>query len=124
MKTNLVLVISAITLTMFAFNGFAADTLLSPRAKDNQIKVVSGSIKTQDGRVTYITSASSVLLSPRAKANQTKVVNGGPQSDGVRAVKCRAIGSPKYQADMGKQARTACCGMTLAGCPDSNQCGK
>lgn len=124
MKTKILLTVGTITLTMFAFNVFATDALLSPRAKDNQIKSVTSSTETQGGRVTYLTSVSPAFISPRAKDNQTKVVKGSPQSDGVEAVKCRAIGSPKYQADMGRQARMACCGMTLAGCPDSSKCEK
>lgn len=74
MKTK-VLVLSAVV-TAFAFTSFAAEPLLSPRAKDNQIKVVTSSISTQGGTVEYVTSTSPALLSPRAKANQTKVVKG------------------------------------------------
>lgn len=80
MKTKVILLGAVIT--AFAFSSFAAESLLSPRAKDNQIKVVTSSISTQGGTVTYVTSTSPVLLSPRAKDNQIKVVSSSINTQG------------------------------------------
>lgn len=80
MKTK-ILVLGAVV-TAFAFTSFAAEPLLSPRAKDNQIKIVTSSIDTQGGTVTYVTSATPVLLSPRAKDNQIKVVRSSINTQG------------------------------------------
>ncbi|MDD5140602.1 MAG: hypothetical protein PHY43_10130 [Verrucomicrobiales bacterium] len=74
MKTK-ILVLGAVV-TAFAFTSFAAEPLLTPRQKDNQPKIVTSSVSTQGGTVTYITSDSTALLSPRAKDNQIKVVAG------------------------------------------------
>ena len=84
MKTK-ILVFGAVV-TAFAFTSFAAEPLLSPRAKDNQIKVVTSSIDTQGGTVTFVTSTapstSPVLLSPRAKENQIKFVSSSINTQG------------------------------------------
>ena len=62
MKTK-VLVLGAV-ITAFAFTSFAAEPLLSPRAKDNQIKIVKSSVETPTVTVAYVDS-SAALLSPR-----------------------------------------------------------
>ncbi len=98
MKTK-VLLLGAVV-TAFALTSFAAEPLLSPRAKDNQIKIVTSSIDTQGGTVTYVTSVSPALLSPRAQANQIKVVKG-TNNDINPATVCQKImsGSPKAVAE-------------------------
>lgn len=121
MKTK-VLLLGAVV-TAFTFITFAADALLSPRAQGNQIKVVSSSVETPVITGDYVT-VSPALLSPRTADNQIKVVKGTEQAESAKVVKCQAIGSPKYQAVLGSQARTSCCGMTLAACPDSSTCRK
>lgn len=80
----------------FTFSTFATDALLSPRQKDNQAKVVTSSISTQGGTVTYVTSDSRARLSPRAKDNQSKVV-AGIVNNSNRALACRnnMNGTPK-----------------------------
>lgn len=99
MKTTKVLLLGAV-IAAFSFTSFAAEPLLSPRQKDNQPKVVTSSISTQGGTVTYITSDSPALLSPRAKDNQTKVVKG-VANDSNPALACAKTmtGSPKAVAE-------------------------
>ena len=76
-----VLLLGAVV-TAFTLTSFAGEPLLSPRAKDNQIKVVTSSISTQGGTVSYVAATSSALLSPRAKDNQTKVVSSSIETQG------------------------------------------
>ncbi len=98
MKTK-VLLLGAVV-TAFALTSFAAEPLLSPRAKDNQIKIVTSSIDTQGGTVTYVTSVSPALLSPRAQANQIKVVKGTNNDINPAAVCQKTMtGSPKAVAE-------------------------
>lgn len=97
MKTK-VLVLGAV-ITAFAFTSFAAEPLLSPRAKDNQIKIVKSSVETPTVTVAYVDS-SAALLSPRAKDNQIKVVKG-VANDVNPALVCQKTmtGSPKAVAE-------------------------
>jgi hypothetical protein len=112
MKTK-VLLLGAVV-TAFAFTTFAADTLLSPRAAGNQIKIVPGLTVAQPA------PASAVLRSPRIQGNQMVKVGG---SASVLA-KCPVIGSPRDVSTAGSAARTACCGQTVANCPITVACGK
>ena len=69
-----VLLLGAVV-TAFTLTSFAADALLSPRAKDNQIKIVNSAAATPVVTVGYVTP-NTVPLSPRAQASQIKVVKG------------------------------------------------
>ena len=97
MKTK-VLLLGAVV-TAFAFTAFAAEPLLSPRAKDNQIKIVKSSEETPAVTVAYVDSTPA-LLSPRAQGNQIKVVQG-VFNDQNPALECRKnmIGSPRVVAE-------------------------
>ena len=112
MKTK-VLLLGAVV-TAFALTSFAAEPLLSPRAKDNQIKIVTSSIDTQGGTVTYVTPASPALLSPRAQASQVKVVKG-VSNDSNPAMVCRKnmTGSPKAVGECSSHTTMPGC-MTVA----------
>jgi hypothetical protein len=115
MKTTKILLLGAIA-TAFTYTSFAGDVFLSPRAKDNQIKVVTSSISTQGGTVTYITPAAPALLSPRAKDNQIKVVKG-VDNDFNPYLACQKMmtGSPKaVQACADNPAMPACKPATVA----------
>jgi hypothetical protein len=96
MKTK-VLLLGAVV-TAFAFTSFAAEPLLSPRAKDNQIKIVKSSVETPTITIAYVDSTPA-LLSPRAQANQIKVVKG-LDNDFNPYLACRntMTGSPKAVA--------------------------
>lgn len=94
MKTKVLLVGAVVA--AFALASFAAEPLLSPRANANQIKIVTSSVDTQGGTVTYITSVSPALRSPRGQANQIKLATG-TDNDVNPYVECRNMmtGSPK-----------------------------
>lgn len=90
MKTTVLLLLGVAALTTVAFTSSAADTALSPRAKDNQIIHVQGT------SAATATVASTAALSPRAAANQIQTV-GGTNNDANPALACRKMmsGSPK-----------------------------
>jgi len=112
MKTKILLLGAAIT--AFTFSTFAADALLTPRQKDNQVKVATGSIGTQGGAVASVTSGSPALLSPRGKDNQTKVV-AGVANDSNPGLACRnnMAGSPKAVSECNSHTTMPGC-MTVA----------
>jgi hypothetical protein len=97
MKTK-VLLLGAVV-TAFAFTSFAAEPLLSPRAKDNQIKIVKSSAEAPTTTIAYVDSGSA-LLSPRAQANQIRLVKG-TNTDINPALICQKTmtGSPKAVAE-------------------------
>ena len=114
MKTkNTLTVIGAIALFAITTTAVASDTLLSPRAKDNQIKVVADA-NANDANLTVVNRDSA--LSPRAAENQIKHIAGME----TVAVKCPVIGSPKYLATVGNAAHMRCCNLTLAECSTMN----
>jgi hypothetical protein len=94
MKTKILLLGAVVA--AFSFSTFAADALLSPRAKENQIKVVSSSTEIPATTIAYVDSTSPALLSPRAQGNQIKVVKG-VFNDRNPYLECRntMTGSPK-----------------------------
>jgi hypothetical protein len=60
----------------FTFSSFAGDVFLSPRAQDNQIKIVRYQTGTPAPAVAAIVVTAPGLLSPRAADNQLKTVSG------------------------------------------------
>ena len=108
MKTK-VLLLGAVV-AAFSFTSFAAEPLLSPRAKDNQIKIVTNSVDPQGGPVTYATAATPELRSPRAQANQIKHVQGvNHEVNPALACQKNMTGSPKAVAECSSQT-------TMPGC--------
>lgn len=108
MKTK-VLLLGAVC-AAFTFSSFAGDAFLSPRAKDNQIKVVRNSPNTQTAVVASTATASSKLLSPRVADNQLKTVRGAV-NDWNPYLQCRKTmtGSPKaIQTCCNSAAMRAC----------------
>lgn len=73
MKTKLLL---SAMVAAFAVSTFAGDVNLSPRAKDNQIKVVKNTTQKTDTTVASTATASPKLMSPRAADNQIAKVSG------------------------------------------------
>jgi len=51
---------------------------------------------------------------PRAAGNQTVTVSGTE----LAVTKCPVMGTPKSQSLAGNEARTSCCGRTLAALPE------
>jgi hypothetical protein len=105
MKSKLLIVGAFVT--VFTLSTFATGALLSPRAAGNQTKILTSLTLDQS-----VPAARTVLLSPRAAGNEIATV----ASKEKVAVKCPAIGSPKYLTAAGPAARTSCCGLTLADC--------
>jgi hypothetical protein len=97
MKTK-VLLLGAIV-TAFTYSTFAGDLFLSPRAKENQIKIASDTTPGQVTTIVYQSPSTPVLLSPRAQGNQIQVVKG-TNNDVNPALVCRKMmsGSPKAVA--------------------------
>lgn len=91
MKTK-VLLLGAVV-TAFAITAFAAEPLLSPRAKDNQIKRMDSSMEATASTVAYV-DATPALLSPRAKDNQIRVTKG-ENTDSNPALTCHMSGTPR-----------------------------
>lgn len=112
MKTKILLTIGAVLLASVTSHLNAGNTLLSPRAADNQIKVVSST----PNDVNLVSANNRVLLSPRAASNRIITIAGVE----TVAAKCRVIGSPKYLATAGSAARMSCCNLTLAECSNMN----
>jgi hypothetical protein len=124
MKTSLLLTFAAVAMTAITLKVSAYDVARSPRAAANEIKVVKTADAVAPVAVVAYNAPSSTLLSPRAAANQIKVVKSTEPAKAVLVTQCQAIGSPKYQSQMGNSARTRCCGMTLSQCPTSDVCQK
>jgi hypothetical protein len=108
MKTK-VLLIGAIV-TTFAFASFAAEPLFSPRAKGNQIKVVSSAAETGPAITINYVATAPALLSPRAAGNQIKVVQG-VANDINPALVCRdnMNGTPHAVAECSSHANMPGC---------------
>ena len=66
MNTRFLLALAVTALATAAFSVSANDAALSPRAKDNQVKLVAGTTAAQPA------PASAVAVSPRAQASQIK----------------------------------------------------
>jgi hypothetical protein len=93
MKNKILLTtIGVAVLATFTLSASAYDLALSPRAKDNQIKVVLGYTAAQPAQPA---PATGVALSPRAAANQTPTV-ASVANDVNPTLQCRNMtASPK-----------------------------
>ena len=114
MKTSKVLLLGAVV-AAFTFTSFAAEPLLSPRAQDNQIKVVSSTVATPSITVAYVDSGAA-LLSPRAQGNQSKVLKGTHNEVNPALVCLKNMsGSPKAIAECAAHSTMpGCQSMTVA----------
>ena len=112
MKIRILLVtISAAALAAITLSVNASDTLLTPRAAGNQIIVAPGVAAAQP-------AFAAQPATPRAAGNQTVTVSGTE----LAVTKCPVMGTPKSQSLAGNEARTSCCGRTLAACPNMSTC--
>jgi hypothetical protein len=107
----LLMTIGVAALAAITHNVNASDTLLTPRAAGNQIIVAPGTSDAQPAVVTQ-------TATPRAAGNQTVTVNGTESA----VTKCPIMGTPKSRSLAGDEARTSCCGRTLAACPNMSTC--
>ena len=115
MKTKILLLGTAV-LTAGILNSVAGDAFLSPRAKENQVKVVSSSSQVQSSTATYVTATAPALSSPRAAANQLKQVSGiVNEVNPYLACQKMMTGSPKeVQKCADNPAMPACKPVTVA----------
>lgn len=113
MKTrNLLITIGVATLATTTFNATAADTLLSPRAAGNQIKMFAGT----NNDPNLVNATGIVALSPRAASNEIKAV-AGTSTDVNPALVCTKTmtGSPKaVQACIESGTMSACNPVSVA----------
>lgn len=116
MKTLIPLTFASLVLA-FATLNVSGEALLSPRAKDNQIKIVSGMDKSPN----TVTQNQNVIASPRSLDNQTKVVKGTVNSPNTIAGNC-ATGSPKQLEQAGKFTSGDCCKVTSIACSTPKAC--
>jgi hypothetical protein len=102
------LLLGAVVAT-FASSAFASQTLHSPRAAGNEIKVVSS---TAEGSAITVAlaNADAALLSPRSAGNQTKAVKG-LATDVNPALVCRENmnGTPKAVTECSSHANMPGC---------------
>lgn len=108
MKTK-VLLLGAVC-AAFTFSSLAGEVFLSPRAQDNQIKIVRNPTVTPAPAGAVIIVTAPGLLSPRAVDNQLKTVSGTANEKNPY-LECRKsmIGSPKaVQACADNPAMPAC----------------
>ncbi len=91
MKTMKPLTLASLALALVTLNVFAGEALLSPRAKDNQIKTVAGS----DTSPNTVTQNRNVTASPRTIDNQIKTVAGTDTSPDTLTCTRKMLASPK-----------------------------
>ena len=115
MKTLIPLTIASLVLAVTSLN-VSGEALLSPRAKDNQIKTVSA--ETSGPSTTFNRNVSA---SPRTLDNQTKIAKGGNTSPNTIAGGC-AIGSPRQLEQAGKFTSGDCCKVTSVRCTTPKSC--
>ena len=104
--------IGGAALAAITLSANASDALLTPRAAGNQTRIVPGITEAQP-------AFAAQTVTPRAAGNQAVAVKG---TETIVAM-CSAIGSPKYVAAAGDNARTSCCNRTLAACQNMSTCG-
>ena len=95
----------------------AGEVLLSPRAQDNQSKVVKGT----DNSPNTMTRNQNITASPRTLDNQTKVAKGTDSSPNTIAGGC-ALGSPRQLEQAGKFTSGDCCSCTIHSESSSSNC--
>jgi hypothetical protein len=107
MKTKMI-VLGAVV-AAFSLASFAADPVLSPRAKGSLVPRASEVAPATS--INYV-DASSALLTPRARGNEIKVVKGA-SADVNPALVCRnsMMGSPKAVAECSAHTTMPGCAM-------------
>ena len=91
MKTLIPLTLASLVLATATLNLTAGDALLSPRARDNQIRIVTGT----DASPNTVTQNPNVTASPRALDNQIKTVAGTSTGADTLVCKRKMVASPK-----------------------------
>ncbi len=115
MKTKSILtIIGAVTLTAIAISLNASEPLRSPRAQDNEIKIVPATVE----KATVGTENRRFTGSPRALDNQANHVKGTVASANLTARKCAVIGSPRHA----ENSNLSCCKFAKSSCAATLAC--
>ena len=115
MKTrNIIAAIGVAALAAITLSLNAGEPLRSPRASDNEIKIVPGLVQ----NVSSATERHKVTGSPRMLDNQANHVKGTETSANLAARKCAVIGSPR-QAE---NSTLSCCKAAKSACAASFAC--
>ena len=101
------LTLASLALAVVTLNVFAGEALLSPRAKDNQIKTVAGS----DNSPNTVTQNRNATVAPRTLDNQIKTVAGTGNDAAAMDCSRKMAGSPKAIGECASHpgARMSCC---------------
>lgn len=116
MKTLIPLTVASIALAV-SFSVFAADSVLSPRAKDTQMKSVTAS----DTSPNTVIQHRSATASPRQLDMRGTRAPGISSSPSTIAAGC-ALGSPKQLEQSGKFNSGNCCQVTSVACTRPKAC--
>src|ERR1022692_4628205 len=110
MKTLIPLTIASLALAVMTLN-VSGEALLSPRAKDNQIKIVKGT----DSSPNTVTQNRNVTASPRTLDNQIKTVAGTSNDANAMACSRQMVASPKAIGECASHpgAAMSCCSVAI-----------
>jgi hypothetical protein len=111
---NVITVIGAAALAAITLSLNAGEPLRSPRALDNENKIVPGTVQ----YMSPATENHKVSGSPRSLDNQPNHVQGTGTSANLAARKCAVIGSPR-QAE---NSTLSCCKVAKASCTAALAC--
>ncbi len=108
MKTLKPLTLASLALALVSLNVVAGEALLSPRARDNQIRVVA----TTDSSPNTVTQNRDAVASPRTIDNQIKTVAGTDTSPDTLTCNRKMLASPKALGECTSHpglCASACC---------------
>ena len=91
MKTLIPLTLASLVLATVTLNLSAGDALLSPRARDNQIRTVAAT----DNSPNTVTQNRNVIASPRTLDNQIKTVAGASAGADTLVCSRNMVASPR-----------------------------
>ena len=115
MKTrNIITAIGVAALAAITLTLNAGEPLRSPRALDNETKIVPGAVE----KASSATESPKFVGAPRALDNQANHIKGTADSANLTARKCAVIGSPR-QAE---QSTQSCCNVAKASCKAGMAC--
>lgn len=108
MKTLKPLTLASLALALVTLNVIAGEALLSPRARDNQIRVVAAT----DNSPNTATLNRDVVASPRTIDNQIKTVAGASNGPDTLTCSRKMLASPKAVGECTSHpgsCASACC---------------
>ncbi|MCW5551467.1 MAG: hypothetical protein KIS67_04795 [Verrucomicrobiae bacterium] len=119
MKSGIVMkIVGLAALVTRVSNLNAAPNLVSPRAKDSQVK--AGSTVAVERNLA--TESRHLVASPRALDHKSKTVQGTAYSPNLATTKCNVIASPKHLTADAKSATAFCCKVVATRCSTARAC--